>query len=260
MSIDSLNFTFTRPTAGDIANECRAKVLDWARLWGQGCEGAQQVAEMLAAIDWAAEIEAKRVEEALRDEIWANHPVACASCGERHPTRVMTSLADLPSQCYGVYYCSTCAERIRQTYTRTCGMCGTPYIAKTMNQRQGLCQECYSKDKTRELHRVNAHNERAAAVGLPATLTLPQWLATLDYFNGQCAYCQIRPFTELDHYVPLSAGGGTTASNCVPACRTCNSSKGPRAPDVGQMALLPGAALERVGAYLAQVLHVPWQG
>ena len=45
-----------------------------------------------------------------------------------------------------------------------------------------------------------------------------------DEFDGRCAYCP-RPATTFDHIVPVSAGGGTTPGNIVPACVSCNSSK-----------------------------------
>lgn len=49
----------------------------------------------------------------------------------------------------------------------------------------------------------------------------------IEYFNSHCAYC-IRPLVQvtLDHIVPLSKGGEHSIGNIVPACQSCNSSKG----------------------------------
>lgn len=47
----------------------------------------------------------------------------------------------------------------------------------------------------------------------------------------RCQYCgAAAPDVELhvDHFVPLSAGGGNETSNLVTACRTCNAGKGVR--------------------------------
>lgn len=46
--------------------------------------------------------------------------------------------------------------------------------------------------------------------------------------NPTCAYCG-RPATEVDHIVPVAAGGTTTIHNLAPACRACNRRKGAKA-------------------------------
>ena len=58
-------------------------------------------------------------------------------------------------------------------------------------------------------------------------LTRRDWMNILRQFNYECAYClkKLRRLTK-DHVVPLHLGGNHTASNIVPACRGCNSSKG----------------------------------
>ncbi len=70
---------------------------------------------------------------------------------------------------------------------------------------------------------------RARKLNLPNTLTLNEWKKTLAHWDIHCSYCGQKPDKiTLDHYVPLShpACPGTIASNCVPACKSCNSSKG----------------------------------
>jgi 5-methylcytosine-specific restriction endonuclease McrA len=44
----------------------------------------------------------------------------------------------------------------------------------------------------------------------------------------QCYYCQIpisREQVTMDHVVPISRGGRSTAGNLVPACKSCNEKK-----------------------------------
>lgn len=61
----------------------------------------------------------------------------------------------------------------------------------------------------------------------PGDLTDAEWRDILTEFGGACAYCQSRGLDlELEHVIPVSQGGLTTASNVVPACGSCNSSKG----------------------------------
>lgn len=69
---------------------------------------------------------------------------------------------------------------------------------------------------------------KARSAGLLATLTKKQWLEAVDHFADRCAYCG-GPWSLVEHVVPVSAGGGTTAANCVPACMRCNGWKGKRA-------------------------------
>lgn len=57
-----------------------------------------------------------------------------------------------------------------------------------------------------------------------------EWKECLIFFGGECAYCGGTPRKgqrlTRDHLEPISNGGRTVQSNIVPACATCNSSKG----------------------------------
>jgi hypothetical protein len=72
----------------------------------------------------------------------------------------------------------------------------------------------------RELDRVESQCFRAHTLRAEATLTLVEWLETLNYFHWCCAYCQSRPCQVMSHYIALPEGG-TTATNCIPACYRC---------------------------------------
>lgn len=76
----------------------------------------------------------------------------------------------------------------------------------------------------RELDRVNAQLFQARAQRAAATLTLVDWLKTLDYFAWRCAYCQEKPFQIMSHYQPLQTAG-TTPANCVPGCYSCRAAR-----------------------------------
>lgn len=59
--------------------------------------------------------------------------------------------------------------------------------------------------------------------------TIAQWIFCKEYFDYQCAYCgkQLKRPTQ-DHVVSAENGGENTASNVLPSCGKCNSSKGPK--------------------------------
>lgn len=77
--------------------------------------------------------------------------------------------------------------------------------------------------------RDNEQRRRTRAKGLVATLTGSQWAGILKAYRYRCAYCgkHVGKLTQ-DHVIPIVAGGAYSVENIVPACRACNSSKGPR--------------------------------
>lgn len=57
-------------------------------------------------------------------------------------------------------------------------------------------------------------------------LSPAQWSALQDAWGG-CAYCGVAHVPlQRDCVLPISRGGRYTLSNVVPACRSCNASKG----------------------------------
>lgn len=68
-----------------------------------------------------------------------------------------------------------------------------------------------------------AEKRRSLTVG---DLTTEEWQEILDEFDHRCAYCQTQGALAMEHLTPISRGGRHTRSNVVPACKSCNSSKG----------------------------------
>lgn len=77
-------------------------------------------------------------------------------------------------------------------------------------------------------------NVRAAKCGLVADLTMEQvgmarWFFSLPaetYIRTEaCAYCRKPANTGLDHWIPISRGGGSTVTNVLPCCHVCNTMK-----------------------------------
>lgn len=48
--------------------------------------------------------------------------------------------------------------------------------------------------------------------------------------KGECVYC-FSPATTFDHVIPRGRPGWDEPDNLVPACLTCNVSKGQRTPE-----------------------------
>lgn len=87
----------------------------------------------------------------------------------------------------------------------------------------------YMKEKGKEYF----HNRRSRLNGLPDGFSKDDWKNTLDTFGGLCGYCG-REVERLarDHFIPVLLNGGYILGNIVPACRSCNSSKGHKSPEV----------------------------
>lgn len=85
----------------------------------------------------------------------------------------------------------------------------------------------YKTEKGNAISRTITNRRRALKRKLPNHFSSDDWIKCLKIFKQSCAYCGIdnEPL-EQEHVKPLSKGGGLVVSNIVPACRTCNASKG----------------------------------
>ena len=82
-------------------------------------------------------------------------------------------------------------------------------------------------EKAKEGWRRKDRRRREKTKGLIETYTTEQWQDCKKHFGETCAYCGERAnkLTQ-DHFQPLSKNGEYTHYNIVPACVSCNSSKG----------------------------------
>lgn len=83
-----------------------------------------------------------------------------------------------------------------------------------------------------EMRRTIKSRRRARELGAAINdFTAADWRALLTEYDNRCAYCGCAsdPLTQ-DHVIPLSRSGNHTKSNIVPACKSCNSSKGGKTP------------------------------
>ncbi len=171
------------------------------------------------------------------------HRCGAYMCMTILPFKLLVHHEKIKAQGYG--YCPSCLDRLIAEKTITCAVCGKETLEYTY---PSTCDECYVRYPDRST--VIYHNGRAKALNLPANLTAEQWKQTVDHFDNKCAYCLKKPYQVLEHFVPLSKQGGTTVSNCVPACKSCNIRKKDKHPDTLGF-LFPSDHLARIRAYLA---------
>lgn len=125
---------------------------------------------------------------------------------------------------------------------RICRLCGATY---QKDLRFSLCLPCHTPEMSKEEKRVRSQIKRAQQAGVPATLTLPEWIVILNHFDWKCAYCREKKHRLMEHIISIKRGGGTTAYNCVPACPMCNRHKD---CEVWEMSynIMPDENIERV--------------
>ena len=95
------------------------------------------------------------------------------------------------------------------------------------------CKVCYNirrrENRTKKKHTDFIGGQKRRGEDSPE-FSHQEWKESVIFFGGECAYCGGTPRKgqrlTRDHLVPVSVGGRTVQSNIVPACSSCNSSKG----------------------------------
>jgi 5-methylcytosine-specific restriction endonuclease McrA len=119
-----------------------------------------------------------------------------------------------------------------------CKQCQKQYYDQNVVQIKKMHKKHYKKnsqiileknkqyyEQNKDMMKIYNHQYRARKSELPCSYSLFQWFKTQEYFDGACAYCGHHVPLSQDHFVPVSKGGGYVASNIIPACKRCNSSK-----------------------------------
>lgn len=122
---------------------------------------------------------------------------------------------------------------------QVCRLCGrgkpaSQFLAGKAKKPSSACTTCRRKKQQQhvknyyrslppdERHRLT-HKRRAESYGVAHEAY--SRTAILERWGHACAYCG-KHATHLDHVEPLSKGGADVESNIVPACASCNLSKG----------------------------------
>lgn len=130
---------------------------------------------------------------------------------------------------YGTTTCHICGIIIQRTsishiYCQTCAP------KQSYKSRRSAVKTWLAKNpgKVAEYCRRRRSRRRSVAYDI----TDEHWRRCLEFFDYRCAYCEKQTKLERDHFIPISKGGSTTKNNIVPACKSCNSSKWSRDPDL----------------------------
>jgi 5-methylcytosine-specific restriction endonuclease McrA len=127
---------------------------------------------------------------------------------------------------------------------RACRECKRPFTPIYGDKRRAFCSHfCMIRSVRRG--RPKNHEQRARRAGVPRVYNIkPAWVFERD--GWRCQLCGVRTpkrlrgtrddrAPELDHIIPIAAGGGHLWENVQCSCRKCNIAKG--AKPLGQLRL-----------------------
>lgn len=143
----------------------------------------------------------------------------CSSC------KTVKPIEDFHKNGYTIKsFCKECErKRVLQSATNN-HYYDRPDVKERKRIQSAEClRRQYATEEGRQKALMKSHNRRTKIQGI---VTVAEWKETLEYFDNSCAYCGNTDKITQDHIVPIANGGLNTKHNLVPACKTCNCSKG----------------------------------
>lgn len=153
----------------------------------------------------------------------------CKVCGNIKQHASANSNTCLDCLAAGLKWCIKC-EQVKPTsefprqdlsYGSFCKECKREYDRAYQKQRYTVDKE-YRERTINKTAQSQAKRHRNAC----GSYTYDEWQNVLEEFNHECAYCGATGSLTVDHIIPLSRGGLNEIQNLVPACKSCNTSKG----------------------------------
>ena len=113
---------------------------------------------------------------------------------------------------------------------KPCAHCGQPFsllnpgrVPKFCSSR---CRVASHRSTKPEIGWAYGARVRAEKYGLEIEFSDFSKQQVLDRYGSTCYYCVDGDFEQLDHFIPIRAGGAHTLDNVRPSCMTCNMTKG----------------------------------
>ena len=121
--------------------------------------------------------------------------------------------------------CTTCSRVASKVYDATHKKQRKRYNKKHAEHNAAVGKAW--REAHPEQNRVLHEQYRARVNEVEGEVTLEEWMEILEEHEFTCHYCkQVIDGLTMDHVIPISKGGRHEADNIVPACLSCNSSKG----------------------------------
>ena len=139
----------------------------------------------------------------------------CTKCKRKLPAESFNKSSKLSNGGLS-YQCKECVKANQKEYNK-----------KTMTDKHREKQQRYD-DNLKKHFGMSTITYRKWQKELPTAINKEQWEFAKKYFSFKCAYCgEERPLAK-EHFISLYENGEFSINNIVPACRSCNTSKGNR--------------------------------
>jgi hypothetical protein len=102
------------------------------------------------------------------------------------------------------------------------------YKFKDKKKFKAYQREYRQSDQGKEVYRKHGEKRRKEKTH---EISTNEWLACKEYFNWSCAYCDMtyeehqETYKEDLHKEHVGHDGSNKLDNCIPSCKSCNSSK-----------------------------------
>lgn len=215
-------------SCGGYLNKCIECLREYGKMYGKterGRERAQRALKKYNQTEYGREKNRERAKEWRTTEkgkqyreSWKERPIqmegtrVCSQCSEEKPITEFYKM--LGGKGNRAAHCKDCHYAKHKAYRKT-------PAGKAVRKKE-------KRDHQKEL--VHVHNRKARIKGAPGRgVTHEEWLERLALFGAQCYYCgETEGVMTRDHIEPLLKGGAHDPENLIPACKSCNSAKGPR--------------------------------
>ncbi len=104
---------------------------------------------------------------------------------------------------------------------------------KNPDRARELARESYrrlSADPAFRVKVIDKSTRRQRTIAKYPPMEPAAWFALCEEHDHRCAYCLRREPLTIEHVIPLCRGGAHDMTNIVPACASCNKSKGANGP------------------------------
>jgi 5-methylcytosine-specific restriction endonuclease McrA len=169
---------------------------------------------------------------------------ACSVCGAETPSARQSICSDECRRRLARSKARIYDAAKKPLIQRVCRGCATKFVPAFGDARRVWCSKrCQRKVERRG--RAKNHEQRARRKGSPVDYSITS-LKVFERDRWTCQLCKRRTpkalkgtvdprAPELDHIIPIAAGGGHTWDNVQCACRECNGNKGSK--PLGQLRL-----------------------
>ena len=146
----------------------------------------------------------------------------CSKCGEE---KELAEFSRDKSQKDGRYSkCKTCHKQYYQANREKILEREKQY--KQENREKIAEYKKQYQQANRDKSNARSQKRRALKRKAAGNATAAEIQARFDYHGNRCYYCGCDGKMTIEHRIPLSRGGTHWPANIVPACQSCNYSKG----------------------------------